>query len=425
MLWFFRLPHIVAPLNFKLAITCSWSTLTERPISCSRHVFANRHVDTVPELYLVYIIRQDPAEASHPAGRVGERHSDHGAGDRDQLPGWHRAYCLSLLGLARRRGGHRSGWASRVCVCTISSCKMLVVNLRTSLVYTIATRRQQRPLQHVCAVIASATRGQLLFLRYWCTWLFMFIFILHITFCTATEALNTCYITSTYSTCSVEEIVAAAPNGYRWFQLYVYRDRKLSEQIVHRVEGLGYKALVLTVDVPYTGKRRDDIRNQFKLPPHLKVKNFDGVFQVKQQGDTETDERWNLTRRRTNTSSCSWKQFTYASLYISIIVRIPLGPISRRLQAQRSMGSQPTPWTPPSAGRTCTGCRPSPVCPLSSRVFWPRRTLSWPWSTASRASSCPTTGGVSWTEAQPQYAAPTWWSPMFVYPPAALQRWTD
>uniref|UniRef100_A0A3Q3JU40 (S)-2-hydroxy-acid oxidase n=1 Tax=Monopterus albus TaxID=43700 RepID=A0A3Q3JU40_MONAL len=81
----------------------------------------------------------------------------------------------------------------------------------------------------------------------------------------ATEALNTCYITSTYSTCSVEEIAAAAPNGYRWFQLYVYRDRKLSEQIVHRVEVLGYKALVLTVDVPYTGKRRNDIRNQFKL----------------------------------------------------------------------------------------------------------------------------------------------------------------
>lgn len=78
----------------------------------------------------------------------------------------------------------------------------------------------------------------------------------------------------------MEEIVAAAPNGYRWFQLYVYRDRKLSEQIVHRVEALGYKALVLTVDVPYTGKRRNDIRNQFKLPPHLKVKNFDGVFQV-------------------------------------------------------------------------------------------------------------------------------------------------
>ncbi|XP_064413179.1 hydroxyacid oxidase 2 isoform X4 [Latimeria chalumnae] len=95
----------------------------------------------------------------------------------------------------------------------------------------------------------------------------------------AAEAMNICYIASTYSTCSVEEIAAAAPNGYRWFQLYVYRNRKISEQIVHRVEGLGYKALVLTVDVPYTGKRRNDIRNKFRLPPHLKVKNFDGVFE--------------------------------------------------------------------------------------------------------------------------------------------------
>ncbi|MEQ2203707.1 hypothetical protein XENOCAPTIV_002529, partial [Xenoophorus captivus] len=94
-----------------------------------------------------------------------------------------------------------------------------------------------------------------------------------------------------------EEIVAAAPNGYRWFQLYMYRDRKLSEQLVHRVEALGYKALVFTVDVPYTGKRRNDIRNQFRLPPHLKVKNFEGVFQVRialQYGTAEQDK--GLTR---------------------------------------------------------------------------------------------------------------------------------
>ncbi|XP_048459319.1 2-Hydroxyacid oxidase 2-like isoform X1 [Rhincodon typus] len=96
----------------------------------------------------------------------------------------------------------------------------------------------------------------------------------------AAEAMNTCYIASTYSTCSVEEISAAAPNGFRWFQLYVYRNRKLSEQLVHRVEAHGYRAIVLTVDVPYTGKRRNDIRNNFKLPPHLKIKNFDGIFEV-------------------------------------------------------------------------------------------------------------------------------------------------
>ncbi|XP_049583145.1 2-Hydroxyacid oxidase 2 isoform X3 [Syngnathus scovelli] len=132
----------------------------------------------------------------------------------------------------------------------------------------------------------------------------------------ATEALNTCYITSTYSTCSVEEIVAAAPNGYRWFQLYVYRDRKLSEQIVHRVEALGFKALVLTVDVPYTGKRRNDIRNQFKLPPHLKVKNFDGVFQV---NETAGPEEYGIPAN-TLDPSISWKDI----YWLQSITRLPI-----------------------------------------------------------------------------------------------------
>lgn len=81
----------------------------------------------------------------------------------------------------------------------------------------------------------------------------------------------------------MEEIAAAAPSGYRWFQLYVHRDRALTEQIVQRVEALGYKALVLTVDVPYTGKRRNNLRNQFKLPPHLRVQNLRRAFQVGSQ----------------------------------------------------------------------------------------------------------------------------------------------
>ncbi|MEQ2176054.1 Hydroxyacid oxidase 2 [Goodea atripinnis] len=134
----------------------------------------------------------------------------------------------------------------------------------------------------------------------------------------ATEALNTCYITSTYSTCSVEEIVAAAPNGYRWFQLYMYRDRKLSEQLVHRVEALGYKALVFTVDVPYTGKRRNDIRNQFRLPPHLKVKNFEGVFQQ----ETSVPEEYGIPAN-TLDPSISWKDIYWLQsiTHLPIIVK--------------------------------------------------------------------------------------------------------
>ncbi|XP_069744493.1 2-Hydroxyacid oxidase 2 isoform X2 [Narcine bancroftii] len=117
----------------------------------------------------------------------------------------------------------------------------------------------------------------------------------------AAEAMKTCYIASTYATCSVEEISTAAPDGFRWFQLYVYQNRKLSEHLIHQVEAHGYKAIVLTVDLPYTGKRRNDIRNNFKLPPHLKVKNFNGFFE-----ELNGNEEYGAPANSLD-SSISWK----------------------------------------------------------------------------------------------------------------------
>ncbi|XP_030325150.1 hydroxyacid oxidase 2 isoform X4 [Calypte anna] len=95
----------------------------------------------------------------------------------------------------------------------------------------------------------------------------------------AAKAMNTCYIASTYSTCTLEEISAAAPGGLRWFQLYVHRNREVSKNLVQRAEASGFQALVLTADLPYTGRRRDDIRNGFRLPPHMKLKNLEGAFE--------------------------------------------------------------------------------------------------------------------------------------------------
>uniref|UniRef100_A0A8C8B4Y8 (S)-2-hydroxy-acid oxidase n=1 Tax=Otus sunia TaxID=257818 RepID=A0A8C8B4Y8_9STRI len=84
----------------------------------------------------------------------------------------------------------------------------------------------------------------------------------------------------TYSTCTLEEISAAAPGSLRWFQLYIHRNRAVSQQLVQQAEALGFQGLVLTADLPYTGKRRDDVRNGFRLPPHMQLKNLEGAFEV-------------------------------------------------------------------------------------------------------------------------------------------------
>ncbi|KFQ98889.1 Hydroxyacid oxidase 2 [Opisthocomus hoazin] len=109
----------------------------------------------------------------------------------------------------------------------------------------------------------------------------------------AAKAMNTCYIASTYSTCTLEEISAAAPGGLRWFQLYIHRNRMVSQQLVQRAEALGFQGLVLTADLPYTGKRRDDVRNGFCLPPHMKLKNLEGAFEVCQMSLLDPSVTWN------------------------------------------------------------------------------------------------------------------------------------
>lgn len=84
---------------------------------------------------------------------------------------------------------------------------------------------------------------------------------------------GTLMILSTLSTTSIEDVMAAA-TGPVWFQLYVYKDREATADLVRRAEANGCAALVLTVDAQVWGRRERDVRNRFQLPPGLEVKNL-------------------------------------------------------------------------------------------------------------------------------------------------------
>ena len=62
------------------------------------------------------------------------------------------------------------------------------------------------------------------------------------------------------------ERVAAEAGGRLWFQLYVVRDREFREKLVSRAKDSGYEALLVTVDLPVSGKRERDPRNGFVTP---------------------------------------------------------------------------------------------------------------------------------------------------------------
>jgi isopentenyl diphosphate isomerase/L-lactate dehydrogenase-like FMN-dependent dehydrogenase len=68
---------------------------------------------------------------------------------------------------------------------------------------------------------------------------------------------------STLTTRTHGDIAAAAPDGPRWLQLYVMRDRQKTLDHVHEAKEAGYRAVVLTVDLPYLGRRERDLRLGF------------------------------------------------------------------------------------------------------------------------------------------------------------------
>jgi L-lactate dehydrogenase (cytochrome) len=82
------------------------------------------------------------------------------------------------------------------------------------------------------------------------------------------------YALSTMGTTSIEDLAAAAPDGHRWFQLYLWRDRAASRDFVARAQAAGYEALVLTVDTPVAGPRLRDVRNGLTIPPSLSLRTF-------------------------------------------------------------------------------------------------------------------------------------------------------
>src|SRR5262249_30257932 len=79
---------------------------------------------------------------------------------------------------------------------------------------------------------------------------------------------------STVASCALEEVAAVA-TGPLWFQLYVYRDRAVTVDLVRRAEAVGCKALVLTVDLARLGRRERDVRNRFSLPADVRIRNLE------------------------------------------------------------------------------------------------------------------------------------------------------
>jgi 4-hydroxymandelate oxidase len=78
---------------------------------------------------------------------------------------------------------------------------------------------------------------------------------------------------STSATTSLAEVAATEPASPKWFQLYRLHSPAHTDDLARRAGQAGYRALVLTVDLPVFGRRLRDVANDFALPADLPMAN--------------------------------------------------------------------------------------------------------------------------------------------------------
>lgn len=103
----------------------------------------------------------------------------------------------------------------------------------------------------------------------------------------AASSAGTLMTLSSWSTLSLEDVMEAAPQAPKWFQLYIYKDRAVTLDLIKRAEKAGYKAVAITVDTPILGRREADVRNSFMLPSYLAMGNFAKGSSAHSKGTTQ------------------------------------------------------------------------------------------------------------------------------------------
>lgn len=82
----------------------------------------------------------------------------------------------------------------------------------------------------------------------------------------AAAAMQTCMVSSTLSSCSLEEIAGAA-KSQPWFQLYFQPTQEATLDLLRRAENAGYRAVVVTLDASVQVASLRALRANFQMPP--------------------------------------------------------------------------------------------------------------------------------------------------------------
>lgn len=91
----------------------------------------------------------------------------------------------------------------------------------------------------------------------------------------ASTELGLAMVASAMAGHTIEQISSAGTDRHRiWQQLYLFKDRGLTADLIARAEACGVGALVVTVDSPWLGRRLRNLRNGFRIPAGISPGNL-------------------------------------------------------------------------------------------------------------------------------------------------------
>ncbi|KAI0536732.1 FMN-dependent dehydrogenase [Xylaria digitata] len=94
----------------------------------------------------------------------------------------------------------------------------------------------------------------------------------------AAAAGNIAMALSNYSGTKLEDVIAQGKGNPYVMQTCLFKNKLAMIQLIRRAEKAGYKAFLLTLDVPYLGRRLNEFRNDFGAPKGMENPNtFPGV----------------------------------------------------------------------------------------------------------------------------------------------------
>ena len=178
----------------------------------------------------------------------------------------------------------------------------------------------------------------------------------------AVNSMDTAMGLSIYSTYSLEDVARESPNTIKFMQMQFYTDRQLMVEVLKRAEKAGFKAVLLTVDIPVYGQHRK--RANFFLPEHLNLGNF---LSLKKRKGLRNNRELSKYISDAADSSVDWETFDWlrSTTSLPFVVKGILTAEDARLAVQH--GAQGIMVS--NHGGRQLDCVPATVCALVEKLF--------------------------------------------------------